>query len=50
MRAVLIAVLALCLLGLSGCCSDGSCGSKGGPQIGVSPVIPDRIEGGSGWR
>ena len=49
MRAALLAFLALYLLGLAGCSSD-TANSGDTPGLGVSPVIPHQIEGGSGWR
>ncbi len=49
MRAALLAFLALCLLGLSGCTSDPANPRNSG-GLGVSPGIPSQIHGGSGWR
>lgn len=49
MRGVLTLFLALCLFGLSACASDTP--NQGDPNaLGVSPVVPNQIEGGRGWR
>ncbi|MDJ0974069.1 MAG: hypothetical protein QNJ98_06380 [Planctomycetota bacterium] len=49
MRRALTILVALCLLGVSACTSDSP--NQGDPNaLGVSPVVPNQIEGGSGWR
>lgn len=44
MRILTLALGILALVVCSGCTSDDS------GATGVSPVVPHKIEGGSGWR
>jgi hypothetical protein len=52
MKRIALPLLAcLLLLPLSGCCNSGKCNQGAcGAGTGVTPCVPQFVEGGHGWR